>query len=298
VSATLLLIALGGMPCLPEELGYLAPRLSVETPPVSEAPVVPELPPAQAAAIIARVPASRPTEATQYRVMYGVFGDLGEIRISYAFPGDVVRAVGFGKGSLLGFGEMEKRLETQLDAQALSSRRWVTSRIQSGKTTVDTIEQSSPGSIEVVRRRTGRPDEGHRFVRKQPVLDPLGFLYQIRNRPPRTAQAYEVLDGRALWLIAFEPARAGTLDKGRAALMLRGQATPIFWDGQRDHERAARSFTLWLANDRYRTPLRLTMPLPVGEVRVDLAGIQREVATAPAASHPAVRPALAASTTK
>ena len=144
---------------------------------------------------------------------------------------------------------MERHLESQLDAKALSSRRWVTSRVQSGRTTVDTIEQPSPGSIEVVRRRTGRPDEGHRFVRKQPVLDPLGFLYWIRNRPPQTPQAYEVLDGRALWLITVEPARGGAMDKGRAALMVRGQANPIFWDGQRDPERAARSFTLWLDTD-------------------------------------------------
>ena len=147
----------------------------------------------------------------------------------------------------------------------------------------------------MVRRRTGRPDEGHRFVRKQPVLDPLTFLYRLRNRPPQTAQTYEVLDGRALWLIAIEPGRAATLDRGRSALMLRGRASPIFWDGQADPERSARNFTIWLDNDRYRTPLRLTMPLPVGEVRVDLASIQRQApAPAPAAAGVTPpRPALA-----
>jgi hypothetical protein len=288
-----MLIALGGMPCLPEELGYLAPRVTVEIPPVSEAPVVPDtvLPPPPVRPAPPPVP-GRPAEAIRYRVMYGVFGELGEIRISFAFPGEAVKASGVGKGSLLGFGQMEKRLESQLDGKGLTPRRWVTSRIQSGKITTDTIEQPIPGSIEVVRRRTGRPDEGHRFVRKQPVLDPLAFLYRLRHRPPQTAQSFEVLDGRALWLISVDPARAGTMEKGRPALMLSGRANPIFWDGQRDPERAARTFTIWLDHDRYHTPLRLTMPLPVGEVRVDLAAISRDVASA--AASPPARPALAA----
>ncbi len=289
-----MLIVLGGMPCLPEELGYLSPRLTVELPPVSEAPVVPETPPTPPPVVPPPRLPTRPSEAIRYRVMYGLFGELGEIKISFAFPGDAVKAIGVGKGSLLGFGQMEKRLESQLDGKGLTPRRWVTSRIQSGRTTTDTIEQPVPGSIEVVRRRTGRPDEGHRFVRKQPVLDPLAFLYRIRHHPPRTAQAYEVLDGRALWLISVEPARGGALEKGRPALMVRGQASPIFWDGQRDPERAARSFTLWLDKDRYHTPLRLTMPLPVGEVRVDLAAIERDVTAEPAAPPPRpARPALA-----
>jgi hypothetical protein len=289
-----MLIALGGMPCLPEELGYLSPRDMV-LPPVSEAPVVPEKPePTPPPPPRAPVAAARPAEAIRYRVMYGVFGELGEIRISYAFPGDAVRASGVGKGSLLGFGEMEKRLESQLDASGLTPRRWVTSRIQSGKTTTDTIEQPVPGSIEVVRRRTGRPDEGHRFVRKQAVLDPLAFLYQLRSRPPARAQAFEVLDGRALWLISVEPARGAKLENGRPALVMSGRASPIFWDGQKDPERAARNFTIWLDSDRYHTPLRLTMPLPVGEVRVDLATIQRQTLPAPTtAARPAGGAALA-----
>jgi hypothetical protein len=127
------------------------------------------------------------------------------------------------------------------------------------------------------------------------VLDPLAFLYQLRSRPPTRAQAFEVLDGRALWLISVEPARGVKLDNGRAALAMHGRASPIFWDGQKDPERAPRNFTIWLDNDRYHTPLRLTMPLPVGEVRVDLAAIQREVIPpAPTAARAAGnRPALA-----
>jgi hypothetical protein len=292
------LIALGGIPCLPEELGYTAPRPIDLLPPVSEAPppAPPETRPAPApvpAPAPAPAPPTQPSEAIRYRVMYGVFGELGEIKISFSFPGDAVRATGVGKGSLLGFGQMEKRLESQLDGRGMLPRRWISSRIQSGRTITDSIEQPSPGWIEVVRRRTGRPDEGHRFVRKQPVLDPLTFLYRLRSRPPQSAQAYEVLDGRALWLIAIEPARSATLDRGRSALMLRGRANPIFWDGQPDPERTARSFTIWLDNDRYRTPLRLVMPLPVGEVRVDLASIQREAPAPSAARLAPSRPALA-----
>ena len=67
-----MLIALGGMPCLPEELGYLAPRVTIEMPPVSEAPVVAgaDHPPPPAAA--RKVAPPRPGEAIRYRVMYGV----------------------------------------------------------------------------------------------------------------------------------------------------------------------------------------------------------------------------------
>ncbi len=306
MTATLLLIALGGIPCLPEELGYTAPRPTDLLPPASEAP--PPAPPETATPAPMPIPAPppprpvQPTEAIRYRVKYGMLGDLGEIQISFAFPGDAVRASGVGKGSLLGFGQVEKRLDSQLDVRGMP-RRWTSSRIQAGKTITDSIEQPTPGWIEVVRRRSGRPDEGHRFVRKQPVLDPLTFLYRLRNRPPQTAQAYEVLDGRALWLITVEPGQAATLDRNHAALMLRGRATPIFWDGQPDPERSARGFTIWLDNDRYRTPLRLVMPLPVGEVRVDLASIQRQApapaaALAPPAPAPPALPALATSAPK
>jgi hypothetical protein len=280
MSAALLLVVLGGMPCLPEEIGQFPPEPL--PPPVAEAPALVALP----APPIPVKPTPPPnTEASRYRVMYGLLGELGHIEISFLYPApgeDTVKAVGVGSGSLMGMGQYEKRLESQLDSRRLTSRRWVSRRVQSGKTTTDTVEQPRPGAVEVVRQRSDKPDEGHTFVRQQPVLDPLGFLYRVRSRPPRAPEAYEVLDGRALWLITLEPGTPAKLDGGRRAVAFRGRANPIFWDGQRDGERSARSFTLWLSDDRYRTPLRLVMPLPVGEVRVDLAALDRPAtATAP-----------------
>jgi hypothetical protein len=273
MSAALMLVLLGGMPCLPEEIGQFPPE--PPPPPVAEAPPLVALP----APPIRVKPAPPPdAEASRYRVMYGLLGELGRIDISFTYPGpggDTVKAVGVGSGSLMGMGEYEKRVETQLDSRRLTSRRWVSRRVQSGKTTTDTVDQPRPGAVEVIRRRSDKPDEGHTFVRQQPVLDPLGFIYRLRSRPPRAAEAYEVLDGRALWLITVEPGKPGKLDNGRRALAFRGRASPIFWDGQRDGERSPRSFTVWLEDDRYRTPLRLVMPLPVGEVRVDLTALDR-----------------------
>jgi hypothetical protein len=294
MSAALLLLALGSMPGPPDQLGQFPegePRPLLQTlesivalpdrlpdmalpplPPEEDvpAPALPPAPPAPA-------PPRATEEASRYKVRYGLFGELGQVQITFTYPGvptDNVRAVGEGSGSLLGMGEYLKRVETELDPRALASRRWTTSRVQSGKTTTDSVEQARPGSIQLVRRRTGKPDEGWRFDRQQVVLDPLAFLYRLRTRPPRARELFEVLDGRALWLITVEPGTATTLD-GRNALVYRGRANPVFWDGQPDKERTARSFTLWLENDRFRTPLRLVMPLAVGEVRVDLAQVDR-----------------------
>jgi hypothetical protein len=270
-----MLVVLGGMPCLPEEIGELPP----EPLPVPVAEVAP------ARSVPVKPPAPPDTEASRYRVVYGLLGELGRIDISFVYPGpgsDTVKGVGVGSGSLMGMGQYEKRVETQLDSRRLTARRWTSSRVQSGNTITDTVEQPRSGAVDVVRRRSDKPDEGHSFVRQQPVLDPVGFLYRVRSRPPRAAEAFEVLDGRALWLITLEPAPPGKLENGRRALVFRGRANPIFWDGQRDAERSARTFTLWLEDDRFRTPLRLVMPLPVGEVRVDLAALERPAtATAP-----------------
>jgi hypothetical protein len=301
MSAALMLFALGSMSGLPDEMGQLSPaeprplipplesivEMPDRLPDLPPDPSAPPAPPPASTIPATPPPAPRPTEeASRYKVSYGVFGELGQINITFTYPGVAnanVRAVGEGAGSLMGMGQYRKRVETEVDPNALHSRRWTTSRVQSGKTTTDSVEQPRPGSIELVRRRSGKPDEGWRFDRQQVVLDPLSFLYRQRTRPPQSPQAYEVLDGRALWLITVEPGTPANLD-GRAAVALRGRANPIFWDGQRDNERTARDFTLWLDTDRFRTPLRLVMPLAVGEVRVDLAQLSRPLmSAAPAA---------------
>ena len=302
MSAALLLLALG-MPCLPEELGHIdAPPAEPPAEAATPAPAaVPAPAPQPKAAAVARpaAPAKGVLESSIYRVAYGVLGQLGRIQIAFTTTGEKVRAQGLGTGSMMGMGQYHKQLESHLDRRALTSSRWVSHRVvQDARTVTDTVAQPRPGAIEMVRKRTGKPDEEYRFARQQPVLDPLTFLYALRVQPPRKQQVFEVLDGRALWLITVEAAVEGSLDK-RPAVVLKGRANPILWDGQHDSERTARRFTIWLDGDAARTPLRLVMPLAVGEVRVELAGIQRtgRAGTATVASAPAVAAPVAAPTT-
>jgi hypothetical protein len=221
-------------------------------------------------------------ETTRYRIAYGMLGELGEVKISFSFPTDMVHAEGSGSGSFFGLGRIEKRLESDLVTGKANPQRWVTSRVQSGKTIVDTVEQAAPGQIAVLRRRSDRPEEGHRFTRQGPVLDPLAFLWHLRSQPPTRVETFEVLDGRALWTIAMGPTRVQSDGPTRKVLILTGKADPIFWDGRPDGDRTARTFKLYLEGDAQHTPLRLVMPLAVGEVRVELTSV----------SHPAARSAL------
>jgi hypothetical protein len=212
-------------------------------------------------------------ETTRYRIAYGLLGELGEVRISFSFPTDKVHAVGSGSGSFFGLGRIEKRVESELGPGRTNPQRWVTSRVQSGKTIVDTVDQTSPGQIAVLRRRSDRPEEGHRFTRQAPVLDPLAFLWRLRSQPPERGETFEVLDGRALWTIAMDATRVRSDGPTRKVLILTGKADPIFWDGRPDADRTTRTFTLYLEGDAQHTPLRLVMPLALGEVRVDLTSV-------------------------
>jgi hypothetical protein len=292
-----MILTLGALPCLPEELGFLevvdpreAPLGQIGLPvpevvPVAEAPA-----PAPVAAPAKPAPAVRPAaavETTIFRVGYGLLGELGEVKISFGFPGNAIRATGSGAGSLFGLGKIEKRVEAEVEPGALVSRRWTSTRVQSGKTITDTVDQPSPGDVAVVRRRSDRPEEGHRFTRQAPVLDPLAFLWRLRSQPPRTQTTFEVMDGRALWLISVAPTRTESASPTRQVLIIAGKADPIFWDGKPDDDRDARSFTLYLEGDAQHTPLRLVMPLAVGEVRVELTSvIHRQAAAAPPATVP------------
>jgi hypothetical protein len=291
VSTALLLIALGTVPALPEELGFVDPcnpfdprdQVAEVAPEeaVVEAPSLPVQLPASPAAVPAanvnvaalRRPAGAVGETMRYQVVYGVLGGLGEVKISYAFPKDTIHASGSGTGSLLGLGRVEKLFENDMRPGQPAAHRWTAVRVQGGKTITDTIEQAKPGEIAVLRRRSDRPDEGHRFTREAPVLDPLAFLWRLRQQPPTTAETFEILDGRALWQIAMAPTRTVTDGRTRQVLVMTGKASPIFWDGKPDDERTARTFTLWIENDPQRTPLRLVMPLAIGQVQVDLTSV-------------------------
>ncbi|HEY0707363.1 MAG TPA: DUF3108 domain-containing protein [Polyangia bacterium] len=297
MSTALLLIALGTVPALPDELGFVDPcnpfdprdeyaeviDAASEAP--AEAPALPALPPALAAVApappatvtVVRRPAGAVGETMRYQVAYGVLGGLGEVKISYSFPpgGPAVgiRASGSGTGSLFGLGRVEKLFENDMRPGQPAAHRWTATRVQGGKIITDTVEQTTPGEIAVLRRRNDRPDEGHKFTRGAPVLDPLAFLWRLRQQPPTAAETFEVLDGRALWQIAMVPTRTVSDGRTRRVLVVSGHASPIFWDGKPDDERTARTFTLWIEDDPQRTPLRLVMPLAIGRVQVDLRSV-------------------------
>lgn len=288
-----LLLALGQAPCLPAEFG----RHHVEDPAVTLTPAPP--PPAPAPPAPPR-PASLPGplqqhERARFRVGYGLFGTVGEITLE-SLPGAppppsgpaTVQLTGRASGSILGIGYTQKSFDTDFDARTLAPLRWKHHRAQGDKVVTDFTQQNVPGTVTLARQRPGQPVTNEALARKAPVLDPLAFLARLRIAPPTSApQTFEVLDGRALWLITVNPAvpvsLAGGAKGGTAAspvpldraLRLDGEAQPIYWDGDPDTDRQARTFSIWLADDLFHTPVRLTMPLAVGEVRVDLVSLSR-----------------------
>lgn len=232
-------------------------------------------------------------EAARFRLTFGLLGDLGEIQLGLetlapdASGKRLVRATGSGKGSVLGLGETERRVETELDPAAPVPRRWTSTRVQGGKITVDTNDVPRPGKVVMVRRRADRPDDAGVLRRPRPIVDPLTFLLRLRASLPRKVESFEILDGRALWLITMQPATRARLDgaSGRAALRLEGRAEPLEWDGATDPERTPRSFVLWLDEGAYHAPLRLTMSLPLGQLRVERVALSQPGATGGVALH-------------
>jgi hypothetical protein len=305
-----LLVAASVAPCLPDELGHHAPAGALLAAPVapvtSPAPAVAP-PPVSVAATAAPAPGSsgptgvgapaRPPlpleESARFRLTFGLLGDLGEIQLGLetlspdAAGKRLVRATGSGKGSVLGLGETERRLETDLDPASPVPRRWTSTRVQGGKTTVDSNDVPRPGKVVMVRRRAGRPDDAGVLRRPRPIVDPLTFLLRLRASPPRKAESFEILDGRALWLVTVQPAERARLDGsgGPPALRLEGRAQPLEWDGSSDPERPARSFVLWLDEGAYHAPLRLTMSLPLGQLRVERVALSQPGATGGVALH-------------
>lgn len=212
----------------------------------------------------------------RYRISYGVFGQVGEITIARTFSADgaqTVMLVGQGQGSILGMGQTVRRIESEYDPRIMSARRWTSFRSQSGKPLTDTVEQATPGAVQVVRRRPGRPDELGHLNRGSAVLDPLAFLMRVRTAPPNVPSVFEMLDGRGLWRVTAQPPKR---EAGRTpTLRIEGKANPIFWDGQPDTERTARNFTLFLSDDASRLPLRLVLPVGITEVRAELESVHR-----------------------
>jgi hypothetical protein len=223
-------------------------------------------------------------ETARYRVTFGILGQVAEAELTLA-PAPVaapagrgaptwwVRTTGAGRGDVLGFGKADKRIAADFDARALWARRWSNVRTHGGKTTTDTAEQPKPGAVALLRKRLGEPDRSERFERAAPVFDPLGFLLRLRLALPEMPTVYEVLDGRALWLATVSAANVDGADGD--LLRVDGRLEPIYWNGGADRERSDYVFSLFLARDRFRTPVRLTVRLGMGELRAELVSVER-----------------------
>jgi hypothetical protein len=261
-----LALAVGPPPCLPDELG----KLHAPPPAPAPAPTPPPPPPPAVPAPLSRL------EHAQYRIGYGVLGNLGDIDLSLApgAAGEGLRLVGSGHGSLLGLGQTDKRIESVVDPRSLLAQRWTSFRSSGGKVVTDIAQQPEPGKVAIVRRRPGKPDRPDNLKRAVPVLDPLTFLLRLRVTPPRAPESFEVLDGQGLWVITVQPAEVVPEGTGRA-LRLNGRAAPIYWDGSADDERSTHTFSVWLTDDAFHTPLRLVMPMGPGEVRAELVALWR-----------------------
>jgi hypothetical protein len=190
-----------------------------------------------------------------------------------AAPAQLLRAVGAGEGTVLGFAKTQKRIESEFDARAFAARRWTSVRSSSGKTTVDSAEQAKAGTLSLLRKRTGEHDLAESFVRSAAVLDPLSFLLHLRMALPAAPTTYEILDGRALWLAHVSAARIDGDDPW--LLRLDGKVDPIYWNGDPDKQRTSRSFVLYLKRDRFHTPARLVVPSGLGEFRAELVKLNR-----------------------
>jgi hypothetical protein len=222
-------------------------------------------------------------EIATYRITYGILGQIGEAQVtltpdSAAHVGmpvtlPRVRAVGTGAGALLGLARTQKRIETELDAGNLVAVRFTNVTTTRARKTEDAVTQSQPGSLELLRKRTGEPDLAEKFNRNTSVLDPLGFLLRLRAELPATTTSYEVLDGRALWLVTVSPAQSAA--ETPWLIRLEGRFDPVYWNGSPDPQREARSFVLFLASDRSHLPVRLVVPFGAGQIQADLAHVER-----------------------
>jgi hypothetical protein len=277
MSGAWLLLWLARLPCMPVELGTI-PVSAPELPPVVDVLLAPPLPPLPAPLAM--------VELARYRIGFGPLSSVGEIRVSInddlAEGSDrLVRVGGYGQGSIFGLGRMEKRVDSEFSPALLGSRRWTSARWKGGEAVTDTADQPRPGLVDLVRQRQGQPAERQQATFPFPAVDPIGFIMRVRVAPPAVGQSQtqQVLDGQALWRITLTTAGVQELPDSASripALRIEGRADPIFYDGNPDEgDRPHRTFVLWLSADPAHVPLRLSMPIGIADVVVELVEIKR-----------------------
>jgi hypothetical protein len=93
----------------------------------------------------------------------------------------------------------------------------------------------------------------------------------------------QLLDGLALWRITLSARGREILPDsndggapGISSLRFDGVAEPIFYDGNPDPgDRPRRTFSLWLSDDQPHIALRLSIPVGISDVVVQLVDLSR-----------------------
>jgi len=72
---------------------------------------------------------------------------------------------------------------SEFDPAANGSRRWTSLKLTGKSSVTDFARQTKPGTVALVRRRPGKPDQPETLVRQSSVMDPLTFILRLRLAP-------------------------------------------------------------------------------------------------------------------
>jgi hypothetical protein len=232
-----------------------------------------------------RVAALPVQEEARYDVRYGLLGSVGEVMLSVggidagADGTRVLKIRGVGQGAVLGLGSMRRRIESELDLSLLAPRRWTVVRQRpndkDGGGTVDSGARGAGNAWTLERTNPGQAPAKQSVTFQAPTDDPLGLLWRLRTIPPGAGQSqtHQLLDGLQLWRVDVTAAGAAEiLSERETAIRLDGTLSPIQYDGHPDPDRPTRTFTLWLSDGAGHLPLRLEVPVGLGDVVITLTG--------------------------
>ena len=214
-------------------------------------------------------------EKLNYRVAWATFSDAADVQLTVPEKRDLfgwktwhfLAAVHTVKPVRSLF-TIDDQFDSYTDAVSLESRDYEDYLNELGKSQTDVLhlipkgeQPRAPGSAVVVLPGT---------------RDPLGMLYTMRaaNWQQTPEMRAPVYDGRNLYeMHANIESAADPIQVDAGAYKAFRIAIRLF---QNDKEDPLIHFTLWLANDPERTPVRIAAQLPFGTLRVDLTTTNQE----------------------
>jgi len=251
----------------------------------------------------ATLPATLPTPAGQR----GQAVSLSLAAAGEEGPAAVVAIRADGSGQVLGLGRFQRTIDTEFDLRRKASSRWRSTRrsigLRSDEIVSDSVVRQPGDRLSIERRKWLSSTAAAPVARTSPPLsappppapqtpppsptevetlgsagatsDPVGLIWRLRNEPPAPGQAVtlQMLDGMALWRVEVRAPTGGPVPVPGSTLLgteLDATLTPIRYDGQRDPARPDRRLRLWLATDGGRLPLRLEMPIGLGDAVLTL----------------------------